>query len=284
MQDNYLTPAEITRNQCDIGKRKAELTIIKQLLLGIMAGIFVAFASQGYNQAIHTISSTSIAKLVGGTLFTCALMMVLIAGAELFTGNCLMIIACIEKRITVLSMLRSWAVVYLGNMVGSLFIVLLIYKSRQLDFSDGMLGAFTIKTAAYKTGMGFGKAFIMGILCNMLVCAAVWMACAAKDITGKILAIFFPIWLFVASGFEHSIANMYFIPAGILAKANDQWLSQGLAAGLTQEQIDSLGIKTFLVNNLLPVTLGNIIGGTVLIGLVYWFIYLRKIHVDTSQR
>jgi formate/nitrite transporter len=284
MQDNYFPPAEITKNQCEIGKKKAELTVIKQLLLGLMAGIFVAFASQGYNQAIHTISSTGIAKLVGGTLFTCALMLILIAGGELFTGNCMMLIACVEKRIKVLSMLRSWAVVYLGNMAGSLFIVLLIINSGQLDFSDGMLGAFTIKTAAYKTSLSFGKAICMGILCNMLVCAAVWMASAAKDITGKILAVFFPIWLFVTSGFEHSIANMYFIPAGILAKANSQWLSQALASGMTQEQIALLNIKTFLINNLVPVTLGNIIGGAVLIGLAYWFIYLRQTHIDTASK
>jgi formate/nitrite transporter len=282
--DNYFLPAEITKNYCEISIRKARLTIIKQLLLGIMAGIFVAFASQGYNQAVHTISSIGIAKLIGGALFTCALMMIVIAGGELFTGNCMMLIACVEKQITVLSMLRSWLMVYLGNMVGSLFIVVLILNSGQLDFSDGMLGAFTIKTAVYKINMGFGKAFIMGILCNILVCAAVWMASAAKDITGKILAIFFPIWLFVTSGFEHSIANMYFIPAGVLAKANSQWLSQALATGASQEQIASLGIKTFLIDNLLPVTLGNIVGGAVLIGLAYWFIYLRKIGIDTSPK
>jgi formate/nitrite transporter len=276
MQDNYFTPAEITKNQCDIGKRKAELTVIKQFLLGLMAGLFIAFASQGSNQAIHTINSIGTAKLIAGALFACGLMLVIIAGGELFTGNCLMLIACMEKRITALSMLRSWAVVYLGNLAGSLLGVFLILNSGQLDFSGGMLGAFTIKTAAYKTGLSFGKAFCMGILCNILVCAAVWMACAAKDISGKILAVFFPIWLFVASGFEHCIANMYFIPAGILAKANSHWLQQALAAGMTQEQIASLNTKTFLINNLVPVTLGNIVGGTILTGLVYWFIYLRS--------
>jgi formate/nitrite transporter len=175
-------------------------------------------------------------------------------------------------------MLRAWVVVYLGNLAGSLLIVFLILNSGQFDFSEGMLGAFTIKTAVYKTGLSFGKALCMGILCNMLVCAAVWMACAAKDIAGKIWAIFFPIWLFIASGFEHSVANMYYIPAGILAKTNSLWLQQALSAGVTQEQINSLNIKTFLLNNLLPVTLGNIIGGAVLIALVYWFVYLRKIH------
>jgi formate/nitrite transporter len=275
MQDNYFSPAEITSNYCDIGKRKAELTVIKQFLLGIMAGAFIALASQGSNQAIHTISSIGVAKLIAGALFACGLMLVIIAGGELFTGSCLMIIACVEKHITILSMLRSWAVVYLGNLAGSLLIVFLILNSGQFDFSEGMLGAFTIKTAVYKTGLSFGKALCMGILCNMLVCAAVWMACAAKDIAGKIWAIFFPIWLFIASGFEHSVANMYYIPAGILAKTNNHWLSQALSAGVTQEQINSLNVKTLLLNNLLPVTLGNIIGGAVLIGLVYWFVYLK---------
>jgi formate/nitrite transporter FocA (FNT family) len=115
----------------------------------------------------------------------------------------------------------------------------------------------------------------MGVLCNVLVCAAVWMACAAKDIIGKVGAIFFPIWLFIVSGFEHSIANMYFIPAGILAKTNSHWLQQALSAGITPEQIDLLNTKTFLINNLLPVTLGNIVGGSILVGLVYWLTYVR---------
>jgi formate/nitrite transporter len=281
--DNYFSPVEIVKNQCDIGQRKAELTVIKQFLLGIMAGIFIALACQDSNQAIHTISSTGIAKLIAGAMFAGGLMLVLIAGGELFTGSCLMIISFVEKRITAWIMLRSWAVVYLGNMAGSLLIVLLILSSGQLDFSDGILGAFTIKTAVYKTGLSFTKAFCMGILCNILVCAAVWMACAAKDIAGKIWAVFFPIWLFVASGFEHSIANMYYIPAGIFAKANNQWLSQALAAGVTQEQIAALNPKTFLTNNLIPVTLGNIIGGAVLVGLVYWFVYL-KMSVDSSSK
>jgi formate/nitrite transporter len=281
--DNYFLPAEITKNQCDIGIRKAEFTVIKQFMLGIMAGIFIAFAAQGYNQVLHLANSISAAKIIAAALFTCGLMMVLIVGAELFTGNCLMIIACMERRITVLSMLRSWAVVYLGNFAGSMIIVLLIHHCGQLEFSNGLLGAVTIKTAVGKTGLSFGKAVLLGILCNTLVCAAVWMASAAKDIIGKIWTAFFPIWLFVVSGFEHSVANMYFIPAGILAKTNDHWLYQALASGTTQEQIATLNIKTFLVHNLVPVTLGNIIGGMVLIGLAYWFIYLRLARPQKSS-
>ena len=276
METQFFTPQEITNYYCDIGQKKAQLSMTKQFVLGIMAGAFIAFASQGSNQAIHTISSIGIAKTVAGALFACGLMLVVIAGGELFTGNCLMIISCVKKRITALSMLRAWAVVYLGNLAGSLIIVFLILNSGQLDFSGGMLGGFTIKTAVYKAGLSFGKAFCMGVLCNVLVCAAVWMAAAAKDISGKIWAIFFPIWLFITSGFEHCVANMYYIPAGILAKSNAAWVSRAIELGVKAEQIAALDVKAFLLGNLLPVTLGNIAGGAVMIGLVYAFVYLSK--------
>jgi len=276
MEAHYYTPAEVANNFIDVGQKKAQLSIAKQFILGIMAGVFIALAAQGSNQAIHDIVSVGVAKTVAGALFACGLILVVIAGGELFTGNCLMIIACADRRISAGSMLRNWLVVYIGNLAGSLIIVFLIVKSGQFDFSGGILGAFTIKTAVYKTGLSFGKAFVMGILCNALVCAAVWMAAAAKDIPGKILGIFFPIWLFVASGFEHSVANMYYIPAGILAASNPLWVSQALAMGVKADQIAALGAKAFLLNNLLPVTLGNIVGGSVLIGLGYWLAYLTK--------
>jgi len=276
MEVPYYSPAEVANNFIDTGEKKARLPVTKQFVLGIMAGAFIAFASQGSSEAIHTISSVGIAKTVAGALFACGLILVVIAGGELFTGNCLMIIACAQKRISAGSMLRNWTVVYIGNLVGSLVIVLLILESGQLDFSGGTLGGFTIKTAVYKTGLSFGKAFCMGILCNALVCAAVWMAAAAKDISGKIWAIFFPIWLFITSGFEHCVANMYYIPAGILAKSNASWVSRALDMGVNREQIAALGVKTFFLNNLLPVTLGNIVGGSVLIGLAYWLAYLTK--------
>jgi formate/nitrite transporter len=275
MEAQYYTPAEITQNFIGIGEKKARLSALKQFVLGMMAGGFIALASQGSNQAIHTISSTGVGKTVAGALFACGLMLVVIAGGELFTGNCLMIIACAEKRISVKEMLRAWAVVYLGNFAGALLVVLLILGSGQLGFSNGMLAAFTIKTAAYKTGLSFSNAFCMGVLCNILVCAAVWMAAAAKDISGKVWAIFFPIWLFITSGFEHSIANMYYIPAGILAKANPAWAAGAAELGVSAEALAGLGLKSFLLGNLLPVTLGNIVGGAVLVGLAYGLVYLR---------
>jgi len=276
MDVNFYSPAEVTSNYCDLGEKKALLTFPKQFLLAVVAGVYVGLAAQGYTQVIHTLGSISVARMVGAALFTAALMLVAIAGGELFTGNCLMVIALADRRISVNSMLRNWGVVYVGNFVGAMVIALLICGSGQLDFSGGMLGGYTIKTAVYKTTMGFGKAFYMGIMCNILVCAALWMAAAAKDVAGKILGIFFPVWLFASSGFEHSIANMYFIPAAILAKSNALWVSNAVDMGVSRDQISALGIKSLLLGNLLPVSLGNIVGGAVFIGLAYWLAYLMK--------
>jgi formate/nitrite transporter len=139
-----------------------------------------------------------------------------------------------------------------------------------------LLGGFTIKTAVYKVGLTFCGAFLMGIMCNWLVCLAVWMSYAAKDIAGKLLAIFFPIWLFVTSGFEHSIANMYYIPAGILAKSNPAWMKAALSLGVSPEDIAGLNWNSFVINNLVPVTLGNIVGGALFVGVIYWYCYLYK--------
>ena len=270
MQKRFLSPPEIAEYFVELGRKKAEYSIVKQLLLGIMAGAFIALACQGANQAVHIIGYDGVGKLVAGALFACGLMLVLIAGGELFTGNCLMIIACFEKKIKVRSMLRSWLFVYAGNFIGALLVTVMIIASGQLNFSNGALGAFTIYVAAYKTEMNFMNAFFMGVLCNLVVCLAVWAAASALDTAGKILAVFFPIWLFVTSGFEHSIANMYYIPAGILAKANGYWAS-GLGA-----DVSGLTWPAFFIANLIPVTLGNTVGGVFLVGAAYWFIYLKR--------
>ena len=163
-------------------------------------------------------------------------MMVLITGAELFTGNMLVIVSCLEGRSKWRDALRNWFFVYAGNFLGSMLIALLIHFSGQFNFSDGLLGGFTIKVAANKVGLSFSNAFFMGVLCNWLVCMAVWMAQASKDITGKLLAVFFPIWLFITSGFEHSVANMYYIPAGIFAKTNHVWLDAAIGMGVTPKR------------------------------------------------
>lgn len=269
----FSTPEEITDNYTGIGQKKASKPMLKQLLLGILSGAFVALAAQGSNVAIHSIDSFSLSRILSGALFSTGLILVVVAGGELFTGNTLMVIACIKKKITIISLIRSWFLVYIGNFLGALVIVLLINASGQLTISDNMLGGFTVYIATNKVHLTFTSAFIFGILCNWLVCLAVWMASGAQDITGKILAIFFPIWLFVTSGFEHSIANMYYIPAGIIAKSNPIWVEQAVVRGVTYEQISNLTWSSFFINNLLPVTLGNLVGGAFFVGLTYLVAY-----------
>ncbi|MCG1024134.1 MULTISPECIES: formate/nitrite transporter family protein [Dehalobacter] len=276
MEKMFKTPSEITEGFVEYGKNKTNSSILKLLLLAILAGAFIAFAAEGSNTAIHTITSVGLGKALAGALFATGLMMVVITGAELFTGNTLIVVSCMEKESRWLKMLRNWTIVYVGNFIGSMLIVLFILYSGQFDFSAGLLGGFTIKVAAYKTGLTFPKAFFMGILCNWLVCMAVWMANAAKDITGKLLAIFFPIWLFITSGFEHCVANMYYIPAGILAKANPTWVAQAATLGVTPEKLAHLNWGTFVVNNLIPVTLGNIVGGSLFVGIIYWMSFMYK--------
>lgn len=276
MDKLFLSPEEIAQNYIETGRKKAELPALKQFVLGILAGAFIAFASEGSNAAIHTISSVGLAKALAGALFSAGLMMVIVAGAELFTGNCLIVISCNEHKSSLTALLKNWFFVYTGNFVGAMIVVFLILNSGQLGFSNDLLGGFTIKTAVYKTGMTFGNAFFMGILCNWLVCIAVWMAAGAKDIAGKIMAIFFPIWLFITSGFEHSVANMYYIPAGILAKANPEFVQAAISLGVKPEKIAALNWGSFVTRNLIPVTLGNIVGGAVFVGAIYWFVYLFK--------
>lgn len=276
MNKYFFSPDENCENYIYIGQKKTNLPIIHMILLGILAGIFIAFAAEASNVAIHTISSAGIAKVLAGAIFTAGLMMVIIAGAELFTGNSLIIISCLSGKSQWKKLLKNWLFVYIGNFIGAMIIVLFVHETGQYNITNGMLGGFTIKTALGKTSLTFKNAFFSGILCNMLVCTAVWMASSAKDIAGKVLGIFFPIWLFVISGFEHSIANMYYIPAGIIAKSNPVWYNAAVKMGISAEKLSSLNWGSFLVNNLIPVTLGNIVGGCIFIGCIYWYCYLYK--------
>lgn len=276
MENFHFNPSETTEKFIEIGHKKASSSVFKLLILGILAGAFIAFAAEGSNTAIHTITSVGIAKALAGALFATGLMMVVITGAELFTGNTLIVVSCLEGRSKWRSLFKNWIVVYFGNFVGSMIIVSFIYLSGQFNFSNGLLGGYTIKVAAYKVGLSFTNALFMGVLCNWLVCMAVWMAASAKDIAGKLLAIFFPIWLFITSGFEHSIANMYYIPAGILAKGNNSWVNAALSLGVTEHKLAGLNWTSFIFNNLIPVTVGNIIGGSLFVGTMYWLSYLYK--------
>jgi len=271
-----LNPLEITERFIEVGYEKTNSSIRKMILLGILAGAFIAFASEGSNTAIHTIASVGLGKALAGALFSTGLMMVVITGAELFTGNTLIVVSCLEGKSKWSGLLKNWFFVYIGNFIGSILIAVFIYLSGQFNFSGGALGGFTIKLAAYKVGLSFTNAFFMGILCNWLVCMAVWMAAAAKDIAGKLFAIFFPIWLFITSGFEHSVANMYYIPAGILAKNNQSWVDAAITMGVSVSKLDALNWSSFIIKNLIPVTLGNIVGGSLFVGIMYWLSFLYK--------
>lgn len=269
----FSSPSEIADFTVNVGVRKSNLSTLQQFMLGILAGAFIAFGAQASNIATHTISDIATAKFIGGLIFPAGLILVLLAGAELFTGNCLMVISLAQRKISLTQLLRSWLVVYLGNLVGSIFVAYLVSASGQLNYSEGLLGAVTLKAATGKISLSFSSAFVLGVLCNWLVCLAVWTSFGAKDGISKAVCAFFPIWLFVASGFEHSIANMYYIPAGILAKS--EYTAKALEIGVSQQALDSLNWCAMFTRNLLPVTLGNIVGGAGFVGLGYWCVYLR---------
>ncbi len=260
-------PVSTTEILVQSGIKKSTTPVGKLLILSILAGAFIAFASEASNTAIHTIPSVGLAKTLAGALFAAGLMLVVFFGAELFTGNMLMSIALFRGAAKPSAVFRNWVVVYAGNFAGSVLIAYLIVISGQLDFSGGALGAFTLKVAAYKAGLSFLQALSMGILCNWLVCMAVWMAACAKSAAGKIAGIFFPIWLFITSGFEHSVANMYYIPAGLFIKNNTGYMEGALALGASEASLEGLTWSSFLFGNLLPVTIGNMIGGIIFVGM-----------------
>ena len=277
---NYLTPEEITETVITTGIKKSSYSISTLLILGFLGGVFIAFASEGSTMAAFNLlakpETYGLGKALAGAIFGTGLMLVVIAGAELFTGNTLIMVSVLGKKVSIKAMLRNWFFVYLGNLIGSLFIAYMMNQSGLFASGANGLGAMTIKMASYKVGLTFSQAFYLGIMCNWLVCLAVWMAYGAKDMSGKILAIFFPIWLFITSGFEHSIANMYYIPAGILAKSNIAWANAALALGVTPEKLSHLNWENFFMKNLLPVTLGNIVGGAFFVAVAYWFVYNKK--------
>jgi formate/nitrite transporter len=271
------TPAEILAYTSDAGVAKAGRNIPAMLILAFLAGAFIAFASEGSNMAAYNLFANpdtyGLGKVLAGAVFGTGLMLVVLAGGELFTGNMLIIVAALDRRAAVSRMLLNWLLVYIGNFAGSVFIAWMMYHSGLFNSSSGLLGGMTIKIAAYKTALPFHSAFFLGVMCNWLVCLAVWVSYGARDIAGKALAIFFIIGLFITSGFEHSVANMYYIPAGIFARRNPQWLAQAHTAAA---QLDGLNWAAFFVKNLIPVTLGNIAGGAGLVGVLYWLSLGKK--------
>lgn len=270
------TPAEIVEANIKSGEGKGNLPLGKMILMGMLAGAFIAIGGAASNTAAHAIENVGVARAVAGAIFGVGLMLVVFMGAELFTGNCLMITSVMDKKITWAKAIRNLVVVYFSNLLGALIFDALLIYSGNLNYTSGLLGAYTIKVAIGKIALSPVQCITSGILCNILVCFAVLMAVAAKDIVGKIWAIFFPIWAFVICGFEHCVANMFYIPAGIMAKANPAYVEKAIEAyGLTMEQIDGLTVMNSLAN-FIPVTIGNIIGGMVFVGLPMYLIHRKK--------
>ena len=270
------TPAEIVEANIKSGEGKGNLPLGKMVLMGMLAGAFIAIGGAASNTAAHAIENVGVARAVAGSIFGVGLMLVVFMGGELFTGNCLMITSVMDKKTTWAKSIRNLVVVWCSNFLGALIFDALLIYSGNLNYTSGLLGAYTIKVAIGKIALSPVQCITSGILCNILVCFAVLMAVAAKDIAGKIWAIFFPIWAFVICGFEHCVANMFYIPAGMLAKANPAYVDKAIEAyGLTMEQIESLTVMNSLAN-FVPVTIGNIIGGMVFVGLPMYLVHRKK--------
>lgn len=265
-------PAEMAQRVLKVGVAKARLPAGDSLILAVLAGAYI-----GFGAAFATLTTTNSslgfgpARVLGGLTFSLGLILVVVAGAELFTGNNLVAMAWASRQITTRQILRNWGLVYVGNFFGSVGTALLVFWSGTWALADNGVALNALGIAAAKCDLGWMEAFVRGVLCNALVCLAVWLCNSARTTTDKILAIVWPITGFVAMGFEHCIANMYFIPLGILLKSDTGLLASLGDAAPAMETLNAGG----LASNLVPVTLGNIVGGTLLVAGVYWFAYLR---------
>jgi formate/nitrite transporter len=271
-----LLPAEIAAKAEAVGAAKARLDLLSLAVLGLLGGAFIALGAMFATTVLAETADVpfGLARLAAGIVFALGLVLVVAAGAELFTGNTLMVMAWTARRIPLSAMLRAWGIVYVANLAGAAATALLVLLAGQYRIDGGSVGEAALAIAAAKTALPFGQAFFLGILCNVLVCMGVWLSLGARSTTDKVAAVIFPVSAFVAAGFEHSVANMYFIPVALLIVefAPAEFWS---AIGRTPADYAGIGWGG-LVGNLIPVTLGNIVGGGVLVGAVYWFIYLRR--------
>ena len=283
-----LLPPEMAARAELLGVRKAEMPFLKMFMLSVLAGAFIALgavfattigagamavtAADG-SVAFHTGFPYGITRLLMGLVFSLGLILVVVGGAELFTGNNLIVMAWANGKVSARALVRNWIIVYLGNFIGSIGTVILVFLTRQHTFGANAVGITALRIGVAKVEIGFIQAIALGILCNALVCMAVWLTYSARSTVDKILATIFPITAFVAAGFEHSIANMYFIPYALFIKDFDRNFIA--TVGLNIPKLDLLTWQAFFIKNLIPVTIGNIIGGAVLVAAVYWAIYLR---------
>lgn len=265
------TPAEVAEKVKTIGVDKANMSIIPLVVLSLMAGAFISFAAMYYTVVMTDAGSAyGLARLMGGVVFALGFILVVIAGAELFTGNTLVVMAYAKGQVSFKALMRNWSIVYLGNLVGALVTVYLVYLSGYLDNGNYGVGATALKAGLAKVDLTTTEAFVRGLFCNVLVCLGSWMVYASRSVTDKVMAVLFPISGFVAMGFEHCVANMYMIPIAMIA-ATDQAIVA--ASHLSPAQLQSLDFAG-LMANLIPVTLGNIVGGAGFVAMAYYLVYV----------
>ena len=283
-----LLPPEMAARAEYLGVRKAEMPFLKMFMLSVLAGAFIslgaifattagagtmAVSAPDGTLAFSTGLPYGVTRLLMGLVFSLGLILVVIGGAELFTGNNLIVMAWANGKVTGSDLLRNWLIVYAGNFVGSIGTVILMFLTRQHTFGANAMGITALRIGIAKVDLTFVQAIALGILCNALVCMAVWLTYSARSTMDKIAAVIFPITAFVAAGFEHSIANMYFVPYALFIKDFDPEFIAAVSDRVTNFEI--LTWQAFLFNNLIPVTIGNIIGGGLLVAAAYWAIYLR---------
>jgi formate transporter len=268
-----LPPVEMARKAEQVGVVKAGMSAANTIALSVLAGAFIALGA--IFATVVTAGGSEVPfgvlRLLGGLAFTLGLILVIVAGAELFTGNNLIVMAWASRRVRTSRMARNWALVYAGNFVGAFMTAIFLFAAREYEFGQGAVGTQMLSIAAAKTDLGFVQAVALGAFCNGLVCLAVWLCYSARTTTDKILSIIPPIAAFVAAGFEHCVANMYFIPMGLLVKSDEAFVSEQSSL----PDLHELTWERFVTANLVPVTIGNILGGALMVGAIYWFVYLR---------
>ncbi|MEG2296648.1 MAG: formate/nitrite transporter family protein [Clostridium sp.] len=269
---NLFTSKEVIENFAAVGVKKSEMPAWKMILLGILAGAFIAFGCVATNTSAHSLTDVSSIRTISGLLFPGGISLVILMGAELFTGNCLMTISVLDKKITLVRMLKNWIFVYIGNFIGSVIVAYGCAAFGQMNYSGGGLAVYTMKLAIGKSTLPFANAVVLGFFCNVLVCLAVLCSLAAKDVIGRIMGTFLPVAFFVICGFEHCVANMYYIPAGIFASHVPAYAAKAVEAGL---DLSMLTWGNFVTVNLLPVTIGNILGGG-LVGAILWVCHVYQ--------
>lgn len=269
------SPDEIARKIEKVGVAKANLDFYSTITLAILAGAFISLGSMFFTLVTSQITlSYPFTQILGGMTFSLGLILVVVAGAELFTGNNLIVMALASRKINLVKLLRNWSIVYVGNFIGALLTSAIFYFTNVWTINNYQFGIRALAVANNKVNLDFAEAFSLGILCNALVCLAMWLAMGGRNVTDKIFGIIFPISAFVALGFEHSVANMYFIPFALMIKGDPDVLSMIQSSGSVLD-LSNITISG-LISNIIPVSLGNIVGGSLFVGIVYWLVYLRK--------